>query len=86
MTTIYIGNYFEWTGYESTMVSYIYAGGPRVTMKRVQDIRGSVTTWLFGDPSLRLRRPGATSKTYVNGAGAAILLARYSWGCFSGGK
>jgi RHS repeat-associated protein len=49
VTTIYIGNYFEWTGSTSTMVKYYYAGSTRIAMRTGT---GSGTTgllWLFGD-------------------------------------
>jgi len=32
-TTIYIGNYFEWTTSTANMVKYYYAGGVRVAMR-----------------------------------------------------
>jgi YD repeat-containing protein len=32
-TTIYIGNYFEWTGSTGTMKKYYYAGATRVAMR-----------------------------------------------------
>ena len=32
-TTVYIGNYFEWTGDAATMKSYYYAGGTRVALR-----------------------------------------------------
>src|SRR5512145_1539367 len=56
VTTIYIGNHFEWTGNTSTMVKYYYAGGQRVAMRKGT---GAVT-YLFGD------HLGSTAKTYVN--------------------
>ena len=48
-TTVYIGNYYEWTGSPSTMKSYYYAGGTRVA---VRDGNGTGTTglsWLLAD-------------------------------------
>jgi len=70
VTTYYIGNYFEWTDYESTMVKYYYTGGQRVAMKK-----GSVTTWLFGD------HLGSTAKTAVNGSPNNTTEQRYfPWG------
>jgi len=32
-TTVYIGDYFEWTGSTATMKSYYYAGGTRVALR-----------------------------------------------------
>ena len=44
ITTVYIGSYFEWTGSTSSMVSYYYAGGVRVSMRT-----GTTLQWLIGD-------------------------------------
>ena len=46
-TTVYIGNYFEWTGSTATMKSYYYAGGTRVAM-RTGTSTGTVN-YLLGD-------------------------------------
>ena len=44
-TTVFIGNYFEWTGTAASAVRYYYAGGTRIAMRQGS---GSVT-WLLGD-------------------------------------
>jgi len=33
-TTVYLGNYFEWTGSTANMVKYYYAGSTRVAMRK----------------------------------------------------
>jgi hypothetical protein len=33
VTTVYVGNYFEWTGSTSTMKKYYYTGGARVAVR-----------------------------------------------------
>jgi RHS repeat-associated protein len=43
-TTVYIGNYFEWTGSTVTMKSYYYAGGTRVAERS-----GASLYYLLGD-------------------------------------
>jgi hypothetical protein len=45
VTTVYIGNYFEWKGSTSTMVKYYYAGAERVAMRTGE----ANPLWLFGD-------------------------------------
>jgi hypothetical protein len=45
VTTVYIGNYFEWKGSISTMVKYYYAGAERVAMRTGE----ANPPWLFGD-------------------------------------
>ncbi len=44
-TTVFIGNYFEWSGTPASAVRYDYAGTTRLAMRRGS---GSVT-WLLGD-------------------------------------
>ncbi len=44
-TTVFIGNYFEWSGTPASAVRYYYAGTTRLAMRRGS---GSVT-WLLGD-------------------------------------
>ena len=43
-TAAYVGNYFEWSGSMSTMVSYYSLGGQRVAMRQ-----GSVVSDVAGD-------------------------------------
>jgi YD repeat-containing protein len=44
-TTVYIGNYYEWTGSTSTSKKYYYAGTVRIAMRT-----GPTTlNWLLGD-------------------------------------
>ena len=45
VTTVYVGDYFEWTGSTSTMVRYYYAGGQRVAMRQ----GGSAVYYLLSD-------------------------------------
>ncbi len=45
-TTVYIGNYFEWTGSTSTTKKYYYASGVRVAMRE----GSSDPKWLLADP------------------------------------
>ena len=45
ITTVYIGNYFEWKGSTSTMVRYYYAGAERVAMRTGE----ADPLWLLGD-------------------------------------
>ncbi len=73
LTTVYIGNTIEWTGNESTMVKYYYAGGQRVAMRKGT---GAVT-YLFGD------HLGSTSKTYTRNSDNTIAVTEqryYPWG------
>jgi RHS repeat-associated protein len=51
-TTIYIGNYLEWTGSTATMKKYYYAGGVRIAMRT----GSNNPLWLLGD------HLGSTSK------------------------
>jgi RHS repeat-associated protein len=53
-TTVFIGNYFEWTGTAANAVRYYYAGTTRLAMRRGS---GNVT-WLLGD------HLGSTSVSY----------------------
>jgi len=67
--TVYIGNYFEWTGSTSTLIKYFYAGTQRVAMKK-----GSTVYYLFGD------HLGSTAIT-ASSAGAKLGELRYKpWG------
>jgi len=70
-TTVYIGNYLEWTGSSSTMVKYIYAGGQRVAM-RVGT--GATRYFLLSD------HLGSTTVT-ANRSGAFYAELRFkAWG------
>ena len=66
-TTVYIGNYLEWTGSSSTMVKYIYAGGQRVAMRV-----GNGTTRYFllsdhlGSTTVTANSSGATDVNNVS--------------------
>jgi RHS repeat-associated protein len=53
-TTVFIGNYFEWTGTAASAVRYYYAGSTRLARRQGS---GSVT-WLLGD------HLGSTSVSY----------------------
>jgi RHS repeat-associated protein len=67
-TTVFIGNYFEWSGTPASAVRYYYAGTTRLAMRRGS---GSVT-WLLGD------HLGSTSVSY---AGTDALHQGYKpWG------
>jgi RHS repeat-associated protein len=68
-TTIYIGNYFEWSGSSTTMKKYYYAGSTRVAMRS-----GSTLTYLLSD------HLGSTSVT-ANSSGALTSDLFYKpWG------
>jgi len=69
-TTVYLGDYFEWTGSTSTMKKYYYHGTTRVAMRQ-----GSSTYyWLLGD------HLGSTTVT-ANSSGAKSAEIRYkAWG------
>jgi RHS repeat-associated protein len=67
-TTVFIGNYFEWSGTPASAVRYYYAGTTRLAMRRGS---GSVT-WLLGD------HLGSTSVSYD---GTSALHQGYKpWG------
>jgi RHS repeat-associated protein len=69
-TTVYIGNYYEWTGSTSTSKKFYYAGTVRIAMRT-----GTTTlNWLFGD------HLGSTSIT-TDSSGNKIAELRYkTWG------
>jgi hypothetical protein len=69
-TTVYIGNYYEWTGSTSTSKKFYYAGTVRIAMRT-----GTTTlNWLFGD------HLGSTSIT-TDSSGNKIAELRYKpWG------
>jgi RHS repeat-associated protein len=69
VTTVYIGNHFEWSGSTGTMVKYFYAGTQRVAMKK-----GSTVYFLLGD------HLGSTSWV-VTASGGLHSEQRYdAWG------
>ena len=74
-TTVYIGNYFEWTGSTATMKSYYDAGAVRVAM-RTGTSTGTVN-YLLGDhlssQALTLTSAGARLNTNTE-------LRYYPWG------
>ena len=86
VTTIYIGDYLEWSGSTSTRVSYygVYAEGNRsANGARIAMRVGNTRYWLFGDhPSASLRTSlGSTAITANSSTGALIGELRYkAWG------
>ena len=72
-TTVYIGNYFEWTGSTATMTSYYYAGGTRVAMRTGTPITGTVS-YLVGD------HLGSSSVSYRSDGGQTATQRYYPWG------
>ena len=81
-TTVYIGNYYEWTGSASTMKSYYYtsaplstgAGGTRVAMRDGNGTGTNGLSWLLAD------HLGSTSLT-TNASGTKTAEVRYkAWG------
>ena len=48
-TTVYIGNYFEWSGSSSTMVKYYYSGSIRLGMRIGSGTGISGLSWILGD-------------------------------------
>ncbi len=75
VTTVYIGNYFEWTGSTSTLVKYYYAGAVRVAMRS-----GSSTGQTIGLNFLLGDHLGSTNRM-VDPNGVAQAELRYKgWG------
>jgi RHS repeat-associated protein len=69
-TTIYIGNYYEWTGSTTTAKKYYYAGSQRIAMRTGT----STLNYLLGD------HLGSTSIT-ADSAGARVAELMYKpWG------
>jgi YD repeat-containing protein len=63
VTTIYIGNYFEWNVSTGSMIKYYYAGTTRIAMRE-----GSTLYWLLGDHlSSTSRVANANGTPYTNG-------------------
>jgi len=74
-TTVYISNYFEWTGSTATMIKYYYAGAARVAMRT-----GNTTQQTANLNYLLADHLGSTGKT-ADAAGATIGEQRYkAWG------
>jgi RHS repeat-associated protein len=69
VTTIYIGDYFEWSGSTSTMKRYYYAGGERVAMRS-----GSTLYFLLGD------HLGSTSVTATSSGSLHSRQLYKPWG------
>jgi hypothetical protein len=69
VTTIYIGDYFEWRGSTSTMKRYYYAGGERVAMRS-----GSTLYFLLGD------HLGSTSVTATSSGSLHSRQLYKPWG------
>ncbi len=80
-TTIYLGNYFEWTSSTSTMKKYYYAGTTRVAVRTGTDIDSISLKWLFGD---HLGSQSVTADASGNKTGEVRFKAwgedRYVWG------
>jgi len=70
-TTVYIGNYSEWTGSTSTMVKYIYAGSQRVAMRVGA---GSTRYFLLSD------HLGSTTVTATSSGAFYAVLRHKAWG------
>jgi RHS repeat-associated protein len=70
ITTVYIGNYFEWTGSTTTMKKYYYAGGQRVAVRT----GSSTLNWLLGD-----HLGSAMVQTDANGGNPQVNLYK-AWG------
>jgi YD repeat-containing protein len=68
-TTVYIGNYFEWTGSTSTAKKYYYADGARIALRS-----GNALSFLLGD------HLGSTAIS-ADSSGNKIAELRYkAWG------
>ncbi len=77
MTTVYIGNYFEWKGSTSTMVKYYYAGAERVAMRTGT---ANAPMWLLSDhlgsASVAVNTDGSGPPPQGYYAGASTLRGR----------
>ena len=71
LTTVYIGDYYEWRSDSTTttQVKYYYAGGTRVSMRS-----NGVLTWLLGD------RLGSTTITATENGTLASEQKYTAWG------
>jgi hypothetical protein len=70
VTTVYIGNHFEWTGSTSTMKKYYYAGATRVVMRTGT----STINYLLGD------HLGSTAITANSSGVKSAEIRYYPWG------
>jgi RHS repeat-associated protein len=78
-TTVYIGNYFEWSGSTGTMKKYYYAGATRVAMRTGTSTGTTGLKWLLED------HLGSTN-VIVNGDGSSFNRLTYKpWGETSSG-
>ena len=69
-TTIYVGNYLEWTGSTTSMKKYYYANGQRVAMRQ-----GSSTLYYLLTDHL-----GSTAITATSGGGISAEMRYFPWG------
>ncbi len=86
VTSIYIGNYFEWTGSTSSMKKYYYAGNTRVAMRTAQRTcrrntrqvarwpGSSTLNYLLGD------HLGSQAITASSSGGLSAEIRYYPWG------
>jgi len=49
VTTVYIGEYFEWEPASGKMTKYYHAGGQRIAMRVIPQGQNVTPLWLFGD-------------------------------------
>ena len=49
VTTVYIGDYFEWEPATGKMTKYYHAGGHRIAMRVLPPGQNAAPLWLFGD-------------------------------------
>jgi RHS repeat-associated protein len=68
-TTVFIGEYLEWTGSTSTMKLHYYAGGRRIALRSA-----GALLWLVGD------HLGSTTVTADAGGGSATMQLYKAWG------
>jgi RHS repeat-associated protein len=69
VTTVYVGNYYEYNVNTGVATSYYYAGSTRVAMRQ-----GSAVYYLFGD------HLGSTSVSYRVSDGQTLTQRYYAWG------
>lgn len=82
VTTVYIGNYYEWTGITTTMKSYYYAGGTRIAL-RTGASTGTVNYLLgdhLGSQALTLTSAGGRLATNTELRYMPYGVARYTAG------
>jgi RHS repeat-associated protein len=68
-TTVFIGEYLEWTGSTSTMKLHYYAGGRRIALRSAGTL-----LWLTGD------HLGSATVTADAGGGSAVTQLYKAWG------